>query len=158
MWEATHAALGSDVDAAIFGGFLSELVFVNNLIRDVTQFDLNEFSTMQRCHEVEVGDVCCHESRNLCGDDTIEKHFGHHHFCGQGGYFAWVVDSVTPYYESHSVGFYLFWSDCAYELPVCDVFYAACQYLMLEDKLNSVGRVLYATSNAICQLPKFIGC
>ncbi len=31
MWEAVHAALGSDVDAAIFGGFLSELVFIDDL-------------------------------------------------------------------------------------------------------------------------------
>jgi hypothetical protein len=36
MWEAVHAALGSDVDDAVFGGFLSELVFINDLIADVT--------------------------------------------------------------------------------------------------------------------------
>jgi hypothetical protein len=53
LWEAVHTALGSDVDAAIFGGFLSEVVFVEDLIsRDVTYFDSNEFSMMQRCHEV----------------------------------------------------------------------------------------------------------
>jgi hypothetical protein len=115
--------LGSDIDAANFGGFLSELVFINDLIGDVTQLDLNEFSMMQKCHEVEVGDVYCHESHTLlCGDDTVEKHFGHQHFCGQGGYFAGVVDSVTPYHESHLVGFCLFWSDRAYELPIRDVF------------------------------------
>ena len=28
---------------------------------------------MQRCHEVEVGDVRCHESCTLRGDDTVEK-------------------------------------------------------------------------------------
>jgi hypothetical protein len=115
--------LGSDVVAANFGGFLSELVFVNGLIGDVTQLDSNEFSMMQRCHEVEVGDVYCHEPHTLlCGDDTVEKHFGHQHFCCQGGYFAGVVDSVTPYHESHLVGFYLFWSDHAYKLPIRDVF------------------------------------
>ena len=92
---------------------------------------------MQRCQEVEVGDVHCHEARILCGDHTVEEHFGHQHFCGQGGYFAGVVDSVP-----HLVGFCLFWSDCAYKLPVCDVFHAFCGYLVLEDKLNSVGRVL----------------
>jgi hypothetical protein len=31
-----HAALGSDLDAAIFGSFVSELVFVEDLIGDVT--------------------------------------------------------------------------------------------------------------------------
>jgi hypothetical protein len=113
---------------------------------------------MQRCHEVEVEGVHCHESCTLCGDHTAEKHFGHQHFCGWGGYFAWVVDSVTPYRELHLVGFCLFWSDSAYKLPVCDVFYAVCWYLVLEDKLNSVGRVLYMASDAICQSPKFIGC
>ncbi len=76
---------------------------------------------MQRCHEVEVGDVHCHELRTLCRDHTGEKHFNHQHFCGQGGHFAWVVDSVTPYRESHLVGFCLFWSDPAYKLPICDI-------------------------------------
>jgi hypothetical protein len=114
---------------------------------------------MQRCHEVEVENAHCHELRTLCGDDTVEKHFGHQHLCGWGGYFARIVDSVTPYCESHLVGFCLFiGSDRAYELFVCDVFYAVCRCLVLEDKLNNAGRVLYATSNAICQLPKFIGC
>jgi hypothetical protein len=28
--------LGSDVDAVIFGGFVSELVFIDALIRDIT--------------------------------------------------------------------------------------------------------------------------
>jgi hypothetical protein len=38
--EAIHAMLGSYADAAIFGGFVSKFVFVNNLIEGVT----NEFS------------------------------------------------------------------------------------------------------------------
>jgi hypothetical protein len=33
--EVVHARLGSDVDAAIFSGFLSELVFVDDFIRDI---------------------------------------------------------------------------------------------------------------------------
>ncbi len=65
---AVQAALGSDVDASIFGGLFS---------RDITNLDLDEFGTMKRCHEVEVGNVHCHESCPLCGDDTIEVHFGH---------------------------------------------------------------------------------
>jgi hypothetical protein len=28
--------LGSDVDATVFGGFLSELLFVDDFIRDIT--------------------------------------------------------------------------------------------------------------------------
>jgi hypothetical protein len=36
LWEAVHAALGSDVDVAIFGVFLSELVFVDDFIGDIT--------------------------------------------------------------------------------------------------------------------------
>jgi hypothetical protein len=36
LWEAIHAALGSGVDDAIFGGFVSELVFVDDFIRDFT--------------------------------------------------------------------------------------------------------------------------
>jgi hypothetical protein len=72
--------------------------------------------------------------------------------------FAGVVDSVFSYRELHSVGFCLFGSDQAYQLPVCDVFHVVCWHLMLEDELDSVGKVLYAPSDAICQLPKFFGC
>jgi hypothetical protein len=75
--EAVHDALGSDVDASIFGGFLSELVFFDDFIRDITYLDSNELGMMKRCHEVKVGNVHCHESCPLHGDDTIEEHFGH---------------------------------------------------------------------------------
>ncbi len=34
--EAVHAALGSDVDASVFGGLLSELVFSDDFIGDIT--------------------------------------------------------------------------------------------------------------------------
>ncbi len=81
---------------------------------------------MQRCHEVEVGNVHCHELCTLCGDDTVEEHFGHQHFCSWGGYFAGVVDSVTSYRELHLVWFCLFWSDQAYEMPICDIFHGVC--------------------------------
>ncbi len=69
-----------------------------------------------------------------------------------------VVDSVAAYRESHLVGFCLFGSDQAYELPVCYVVAAVCWYLILGDELNSVGGVFDAPSNAICQLPEFVGC
>ncbi len=72
MREAIHAALGSDVDASVFGGFLSELVFSDDFIRDITYLDLDEIGTMKWCHEVEVGNVHCHELCPLRGDDTIE--------------------------------------------------------------------------------------
>ncbi len=72
MREAIHAALGSDVDASIFGGFLSELIFSDDFIGDITLLDWDEFGMMQRCHEVEVGNVYCHELCTFfCGDDTI---------------------------------------------------------------------------------------
>ncbi len=95
---------------------------------------------MQRCHEVEVGYVHCHEAHTLRGDHTVEEHFGQQHFCGWGGYFAGVVDSVSSYHKSYLVRFCLFWSGCANKLPVCDVFHEFCRYLVWEDKLNSVGR------------------
>jgi hypothetical protein len=79
--EAIHAALGSDVDASIFAGFLSELVFSDDFIGDITYLDLNEFGMMKRCHEVEVGNINCHESCPLHRDDTIEERFGHYHIC-----------------------------------------------------------------------------
>ncbi len=72
MREAVHAALGFDVDASVFGGGFSELVFSDDFIRVITLLDLDEFGTMQRCHEVEVGNVHFHESCTLFGDDTIE--------------------------------------------------------------------------------------
>jgi hypothetical protein len=69
-----------------------------------------------------------------------------------------VVDSVAAYRESHLVGICLFGSNQAYKLPVCDVFSAACRYLVLGDELDSVGGVFDGPSNSICQSPKFIGC
>ncbi len=75
--EAVHATLDSDVDTSVFVGFLSELVFSDDFIGDITYFDSDEFGTMKRCHEVVVGNVHGHELCPLRGDDTIEEHFGH---------------------------------------------------------------------------------
>ncbi len=36
LWDAVHAAPGSDVDAAVFGDFFSDLVFVDDFNRDIT--------------------------------------------------------------------------------------------------------------------------
>ncbi len=69
-----------------------------------------------------------------------------------------MVDSVDAYRELHLVGFCIFGSDQAYTLPVCDVFSAVCRYLVFGDELDSVGGVFDAPSDAICQLPKFVGC
>ncbi len=32
LWQAVHPSLGLDVDAAIFGGFLSEIIFFDYFI------------------------------------------------------------------------------------------------------------------------------
>ncbi len=69
-----------------------------------------------------------------------------------------AIDSVPAYRELHLVGFCLLGSDQAYKLPVRDVFPVVFRYLVLEDELDSVGRVFDAPSNAFCQLPKFVGC
>ncbi len=39
----------------------SELIFFSDLVWDVAQFHSNEFRSVQRCHEVKIGDVHCHE-------------------------------------------------------------------------------------------------
>jgi hypothetical protein len=44
--EAIHAAFSSDVDASVFGGYLSELVFFDDFVGDICLIDPDEFGTV----------------------------------------------------------------------------------------------------------------
>ncbi len=78
MGQAVHASLGSNVDAAIRCCLFSELIFLNDFVRDAAQFHSDEFRSVQRCHEVKVGDVHCNEACTFRGDDAVEEeHLGH---------------------------------------------------------------------------------
>jgi hypothetical protein len=112
---------------------------------------------VQRCHDVKVGDVHCHEAFSFHGDDAVKEHFGHYRFRGGGGDFAWIVDSVSSNSELCSIGLSLFGSYCAHELPVSNVLLWLFWYLLLVDELDGVGGVLYSATNAVCQSSKFVG-
>jgi hypothetical protein len=40
-----------------------ELIFLNDFLRDVAEFDLCKFGSFEWCHEVEIGKVDAHEAR-----------------------------------------------------------------------------------------------
>ena len=61
-----------------------------------------------------------------------------------------ILSPPTVSSEQCSIGFGLFWSYRAHELPICDVFHLFCWYFVLEYKLDSVGGIFYSAANAIC--------
>ena len=143
MRQNVHAWLGFDVDAAFWCCIFSEFIFDYDFVRDVTQFHPNEFRLVQRCHEVKVGDVHCHEVCAFCGDDAVEEHLGlgHKHFHGGGGDFAQIIDSISSNSESCSIRFTLFWSYVPFLL---------LRYLILVNELYGIGGVLHSAADAIC--------
>ena len=123
MRQTVHALLGSNVDAAIQCCLFSEVVFFDDFVLDVAQFHSDEFRSVQRCHEVKVGDVHCHEACAFCGDG------------GGGGNFSRIVDSVSSDSELCLIGFSLFGSYCAHKLPVHNVSLLLFWYLVLVNEL-----------------------
>ena len=88
----------------------------------ISSFEADVFGAFERSFKVEVGDVDGHELCTGSGDDAVEEDFGHKHFCGGGGDFTRVVDSVATNGEPSAVWFKFLRADAAHKFSVGDVF------------------------------------
>ena len=53
--ETIHSMSATNVDPTVGSGFLMEIVFLYDFLRDVAKLDLGKFRSLEGGHEVEIG-------------------------------------------------------------------------------------------------------
>jgi hypothetical protein len=95
MRQAIHTKNIFDVDAIIRFKEVTEVIFLNDFIGDVSDAHANVFRTFERGIEIKVGNVHGHEASIRSENDTIEQDFGNEHVGSGSGDVAGIVDAIA---------------------------------------------------------------
>ncbi len=72
MCESIHSLGFHYVDRSIRCRLVLQVVSIYDFLGDVAELDAYVLGSFEWCHEVEDGDVRCHEEESLGGDKTID--------------------------------------------------------------------------------------
>ena len=97
LGKTLHSADAVDVYPSVGCGLLMELIFLNDFLQDVAEFDLCEFGSFEWCHEVEIGKVDAHKMRVQCGNYTVEEYFDKEERGRVGANVVGIVDEVPAH-------------------------------------------------------------
>ncbi len=89
----------------------SEVVFLDELLRDVGELDANIFGIGHGSIKVEVLKVNGAEPCALPGEDTVEEEFDEFKGCGVGANVARIANPVSADGDTGSVRIILLWAD-----------------------------------------------
>ena len=121
MWEAVDASANFEVDPVVVN-VLHEVVFINEVLRDVGELDFDVFRTIQRGAEIEVGDVEGAELGAFTGENTVNHELDKFKGSSFGANIAWVADSVASYRDSGAVRISFLWAHFADDIAVANFF------------------------------------
>ena len=121
MWEAVDASANFEVDPVIVN-VLHEVVFVDEVLRDVGELDFDVFRTIQRGAEIEVGDVEGAELGAFAGKNTVNHELDKFKWCSFRANIAWVADSIAGYRDSGAVRISFLWAHFADDIAVANFF------------------------------------
>ena len=97
MWEAVDASANFEVDPVIVN-MLHEVVFIDEVLRDVGELDFDVFRVVQRSAEIEVRDVEGAELGTFAGEkNTVNHELDKFKWSSFRANIAWVADSVAGY-------------------------------------------------------------
>jgi hypothetical protein len=119
--EAVDASANFKVDPVIVN-VLHEVVFINEVLRDVGELDFDVFRTIQRGAEIEVGDVEGAELGAFTGENTVNNELDKFKGSSFGANIAWVADSVAGYRDSGAVRISFLWANFADNIAVANFF------------------------------------
>ena len=133
-----------------------ELIFLNDFLWNVAEFDLCKFGSFEWCHEVEIGKVDAHKTRTRCGNYTVEEYLDKEERGGVGADVFRIVDEVASHGCTGVVGFLLFRANSANKLYVGNIFEAVTGDLSFGYEFNCVG-TLDSSTDTLRKASKFIG-
>ena len=86
---------------------LLQVIFVNEFLGDVFEFDLDVFWALHRSTQVEVGDVKAAKFGVRTRQHTINYKLNEFQRCGRGGDFAGEDDTIPSHGNSGTIGIFL---------------------------------------------------
>jgi hypothetical protein len=92
--EAVRPALHFAADIPICVRFVTESIFIDDVLGEQFQFHSEVLLTVHGSHEVEVLDINSHELCIGCGDDALEHEFDGEEVCGWCPTVVRVVDWI----------------------------------------------------------------
>ena len=140
MREAVDASANFEVDPVIVY-VLHEVVFVDEVLRDVGELDFDVFRTIQRGAEIEVGDVEGAELGAFAGEDTVDHELDKFKRSSFGANIAWVADSVAGYRDSGAVRISFLWANFADNIAVANFFETFGRNVGKVDDMEGIGAV-----------------
>ena len=156
LGKTIHAADAADVYPSVRCGLFMELIFLNDFLRDVAEFDLCEFGSFEWCHEVEIYKINAHKIRARCGNYTVEEYLDKEERGRVGADVFRIVDEVASHGCTRAVGFLLFRANGANKLYVGNIFEAVTGDLSFGYEFNCVG-TLDLSTYTLRKASKFIG-
>ncbi len=137
--EAVHPVLHFTENVAICIRFVTESVFIDDVLGEQFQFHSEVLVPVHGSHEVEVLDVDGHELHIGGGDDAVEHEFDGKEVCSWCPTVVRVVDYVPAHHNMHAVWIFLLRAVDTDDLSVGDVLVSCLGYLLLFHECNSLG-------------------
>ena len=140
MREAVDASADFEVDPVVVN-VLHEVVFINEVLRDVGELDFDVFRTIQRGAEIEVGDVEGAELGAFAGENTVNHELDKFKGSSFGANIAWVADSVAGYRDSGAVRISFLWANFADNIAVANFFETFGRNVSEVNDMEGVGAI-----------------
>ena len=122
MFEPVHAFGELEIYPSVVY-ILIEVVFINDVLRDVSELDACVLGPVQWCVEVEIGEIHCHVFSARCGKGAVDYKFDGLQRCCFCTTIAGVVDCVTPDGDASSIDFFFIWFYLTHYARVCYIRY-----------------------------------
>ena len=140
-----------------------EIVFGDEVIRDISEFDADIFGIRHGGVQIEVLDVYGAEAGPLSGEDTVEEQFDKFKRCGVGANIARVADPVATDSDTGAVGVILLWANLADHHGMADFLALGGRDVLVVDEKECVG-TFYSLfgwcsprANALAEPTQFVG-
>lgn len=140
-----------------------ELVFINEIVRDVGEFNSDVLWAVERGAEVKIADVVACKFGVRSGEGTVDDELDGFEGSGLGAAVPWVTNSVAADSDTRSVGVLLLWADLTDYTRVGDVDPALVRDVGVLDGTETVcaghallGRVGGVAANALTEAAQFV--
>ena len=99
-----------------------KVVFINELLRDIAELDVEILRVVQWSLWIEVADIKGDTFGDLSREETVDDMFENIKRCSLGSHVSWVFDTVSANRNVNTIGIFIFGTEHAHDLGACDLF------------------------------------
>ena len=137
-------------------GFLDEIVFLYNFVREIIKSESEVFISDEGGVQIEVFYVQRHVSGSRGGDNAVEEEFGGNEIGTGGAYVVWIIDPVATDRESGPVFLRFVFFEVTDDLSVSDITSAISRDFIFVDENCCVG-AFNAATNTLGETTNIVG-